>query len=151
MQSGMTLERTATQVANNARNAQDLILSPSQLQMDSDARIRVVGDDRFDHALPLTNHAQNQVASHTGIGKRYWNKMMEHGSEALLADNVNHWLRRNADQNNNNRRMVRTLDNEVRAFLSDKYLRLDNQEVLETAMTALPTLARTAATSNHPT
>lgn len=52
---------------------------------------------------------------------------------ALLDQNINGWLSTSSD-----RRMLRTLDGRVRAFLSDRYRRLDN---LELADAVLPVIA----------
>jgi len=53
---------------------------------------------------------------------------------SMLTYNVNEWFRRKPE-----RRMVRTLDGNVRAFLSDRYQRIDNGEI---AHVALPVLAK---------
>ena len=44
----------------------------------------------------------------------------------LLAENVNSWFQREPTQ-----RMVRTLDGTVRAFLSNRYRRIDNLDIAE--------------------
>ena len=49
-----------------------------------------------------------------------------------LATNVNEWF-----HNKPERRMIRTLDGQARAFLSDRYRRLDNYDL---ASTVLPIL-----------
>ena len=50
----------------------------------------------------------------------------------LLAANVNEWFQQKPE-----RRMVRTLDGQMRAFLSDRYRRLDNFDL---ALAVLPVL-----------
>jgi hypothetical protein len=52
---------------------------------------------------------------------------------ALLAKNVNTWLGKNGDE----RRMVRTLDKQVRAFMSPKYRPLDNFDLAQTVLPVL--------------
>jgi hypothetical protein len=51
---------------------------------------------------------------------------------ALFATNVNYWLKRVPVK-----RMVRCLDGNVRAFLSDQYLRLDNEAVAKAVFPVL--------------
>jgi hypothetical protein len=67
--------------------------------------------------------AHDQIATKTGIPINYYNKMLEKKPQ-LLADNVNTWFQKNPDK-----RMIRTLDGTARAFLSDRYRRIDNHEI----------------------
>lgn len=85
-------------------------------------------------ALPLRDHAHGQLAQHLDIPKRYYDRMRLADPE-LLAHNVNTWL---GAQPTKSRRMVRSLDGQVRAFLSDRYARIENTEI---ARVALPILA----------
>ena len=75
------------------------------------------------HDYPLNPLAHQQIASRLGIPYRYYQKMQEK-DPSLLDDNVNAWFQRTPE-----RRMVRVLDGNVRAFLSDRYRRLDNLEL----------------------
>ena len=54
-------------------------------------------------------------------------------SPALLAGNVNHWFQKDDGK----RRMVRSMDGVARAFVSDAFLRLDNEHVAEATFRAL--------------
>lgn len=49
---------------------------------------------------------------------------MQSEAPDLLDQNINHWLNQNPK-----RRMIRVLDGKVRAFLSDRYRRLNNLEL----------------------
>lgn len=53
----------------------------------------------------------------------------------LLARNVNHWFEANPQ-----RRMIRTLGGDVRAFLSNKYRRIDNEQIARAALEVLAEL-----------
>jgi hypothetical protein len=75
-----------------------------------------------------------QLSGHLGIPKVYYDRMRTQ-APALLAENVNTWFRRCAE-----RRLVRTLDNGARAFLSDRYRPLDHHDLAEAV---LPVLAET--------
>jgi len=75
-----------------------------------------------------TAHAQ--LASKNNIPKKYYDIMKNEGE--LLATNVNHWLHSKPQP-----RYIRTLDDNVRAFLSNKYRPLDNYDL---AQQVLPTL-----------
>jgi hypothetical protein len=52
-----------------------------------------------------------------------------------MATNVNEWFHRNPE-----RRLVRTLDGRARAFLSDRYQRIDNAEIAEVALPVLASI-----------
>jgi len=84
-----------------------------------------------DNNFGITHIAHGQIAGALGIPVKYYNRMKEEAPE-LLENNVNHWF-----LNNPTRRMVRTLENNARALLSDKYRRLDNEDLVEML---LPTL-----------
>lgn len=72
--------------------------------------------------------AHQQIASRLQIPFKYYQKMrMEYPS--LLDENINCWFSKNGD-----RRMIRTLDGSVRAFLSDRYRRLDNLELADAVL-----------------
>ncbi|MBB5336122.1 DUF932 domain-containing protein [Pectinatus brassicae] len=79
--------------------------------------------------LTLNDLAHSQIANRLQIPLKYYNKMRKE-NPILLDMNINGWFRKTPEK-----RMVRTLDNKVRAFLSDRYRRLDN---LELATTVLP-------------
>jgi hypothetical protein len=72
--------------------------------------------------------AHQQIASRLQIPQRYYNKMREE-YPSLLDENINSWFDKNSD-----RRMIRTLDGSVRAFLSDHYRRLDNLELADAVL-----------------
>ena len=66
--------------------------------------------------------AHGQIADKCGIPKRYYDRMQE-DAPMLLGTNVNHWLPQKEA------RMVRTLDGNVRAVLSDRFRTLDNADL----------------------
>jgi hypothetical protein len=87
--------------------------------------------DQGDYGLgPIFN---SQLQTHVGIPKAYFDKML-HEAPELLATNVNHWLHH---LDLAKRRMVRTLDGNARAFLSDAYRPLDHDQLLMAAIPAL--------------
>lgn len=73
-------------------------------------------------------HAHGQIAQRLGIPKTYYDRL---GKEfpALLDQNVNGWFAHKPE-----RRMVRLLDGHVRAFLSDRYRRMDNYDLMTQAI-----------------
>lgn len=73
-------------------------------------------------------HAHRQLATFTGIPSKYYDRM----PTDLRAVNVNHWLK-----NEPGNRMIRTLDGDVRAFMSDSYRPLDNIDLAEAVLPVL--------------
>jgi hypothetical protein len=82
--------------------------------------------------MPANELGHSQIADYTAIPKAYYDKLRA-SSKPVLAHNVNHWLATKGTE----RRMVRTLEGNVRALLSDRYQRIDNYEVAEVALNVL--------------
>ncbi len=82
--------------------------------------------------MGLNELTHRQIGERVGIPSKYYDKMRNLAPE-LLVSNVNHWFKNKPEG-----RMIRTLDGKARAFLSDKYRRLDNYDLAEAV---LPTLA----------
>lgn len=80
----------------------------------------------------VNDHAHNQIAQRLAIPKKYYDRMRMDAA-VLLDQNVRHWFYEQPE-----RRMVRMLDGNVRAFLSDRFRRLDNFDLMERAI--LPAL-----------
>jgi len=81
--------------------------------------------------FPMRDHFHTQLATAMKIPRPYYEKMRAE-APALLAGNVNHWL-----QESPLRRMVRTLEGDARALMSDSYRPLDNDELAEAIFPAL--------------
>lgn len=74
--------------------------------------------------FPLTEFAHKQVASKMNIPQVYYDKMRDANQYELLAKNVNAWI------GSKDKRLIRVLDNEVRAVLSDRYRPIDNYDLV---------------------
>lgn len=75
--------------------------------------------------------AERQMGTWAGVPTKYYDKMRTEAPDLLL-QNMNHWLEEATDK-----RLLRTLDHEARAFLSDRYRAIDNEDVTESALNAL--------------
>lgn len=75
--------------------------------------------------------AHRQIGTHLKIPAAYYDKMLEEYPQ-LLAQNVNAWFQREPSV-----RMIRTIEGTARAFLSNRYRRIDN---LDIASIVLPVL-----------
>lgn len=73
----------------------------------------------------IKDTAHEQIGEYLEIPKRYYDRMRQE-SPTLLCTNVNAWISRKG----NEARLVRTLDGDVRALLSDRYRQLDNYDLM---------------------
>lgn len=73
--------------------------------------------------LEINQIAHRQLGAHLKIPVDYYDRMLSQYPD-LLAQNVNTWLQREPST-----RMVRTLGGTARAFLSNRYRRIDNIEI----------------------
>lgn len=86
----------------------------------------------------VNDHAHRQIAARLEIPFKFYERLRETHPD-LLQHDVQELLIREPQ-----RRMVRTLDGNARAFLSNKYRRLDNYELLRFAI--VPALGETECT-----
>jgi len=93
-------------------------LSPQGFPMRFNLQVGNVGE------FPVRQTAHTQIATRLKIPMNYYERMMKEDG-GILSANVNHWLRAQAEH-----RMVRTIDGQARAYLSDKYRPLDNFDLL---------------------
>ncbi len=145
MKQGRTLQELAAELERQSDAKRDLVVPTSKMEMRTEiedheaAELRQTTVLAVDHnggeTFPVRPHAHGQIASQMKIPKRYYDRMLEEAPE-LLADNVNTWMARQTGTS----RMVRTLDGNARAYLSDRYRPLDNNELAEAV---LPTLIST--------
>ncbi|MDE2165835.1 MAG: DUF932 domain-containing protein [Alphaproteobacteria bacterium] len=132
MKLGRSLTDLATEIDRQAKAKQDYVASTTKLKavpgLDPKATDLVIEDIGW---FPLRDLALTQIGERTGIPTKYLRRMQDEAPE-LLADNINHWFHETPE-----RRMVRTLDGTVRAFLSDKYQRIDNFDVANVVLPVL--------------
>lgn len=138
MKTGFTdLIALATELTRQRDAKKDYIANDNSLRMFNVPKAggAALAIDHLDinSVIPMRDHAHGQLATHLDIPKRYYDRMRQDAPE-LLANNVNTWF---ADRPHNARRMVRTMDGQVRALLSDRYQRIEHQEI---AAVALPIL-----------
>ena len=125
MKQGKTLQDLGRELQRQRNNRQDFIADTRSIHINSDSRgsILTLSTDKHNHYFNVGELAHQQLASRLNIPYRYYQKMQSEAPK-LLDTNVNTWLNQNPE-----RRMIRVLDGKVRAFLSDRYRRLDNLEV----------------------
>ena len=122
MKQGKTLLELGKELQRQRLNRQDFLADTRSLEMETDSYSSTLQLSLDDKPLSFTvgETAHQQIATRLNIPYRYYQKMQEE-APALLDQNVNTWFCKNPE-----RRMIRVLDGNVRAFLSDRYRRLDN-------------------------
>lgn len=133
MKKGMNLEELAREIMRQREVRKDY-LAPSEKigvrefigHKSRDIMLQVMGEPML-----LTDHAHSQVANRLGIPKKYYDRLRQDHAP-ILAANVHGLMQREPK-----RFMVRTLDGQVRAVMSDRFRPLDNDLMLEAALPVL--------------
>ena len=107
------------------RNRQDFLADTRSLEVESNSygsTLHLALNGKT-YGFGIGDLAHQQIATRLNIPYRYYQKMQSEAPD-LLDRNINTWLEQKPE-----RRMIRVLDGNVRAFLSDRYRRLDNLEL----------------------
>jgi hypothetical protein len=135
MKTGRSLTDLAAEITRRANGKRDLVASTQNITMqygaarDGNPIQLLVGDT---HAFGANAIAHGQIAAHTEIPKAYYDRMLK-DEGGLLVNNVNTWFRKYPAP-----RMIRTLDGNARAFLSDKFSPdMENEDLAEAVLPVL--------------
>jgi hypothetical protein len=145
MMKGLSLTALAKKIEANSAAKADFVVDTRQLSMsirtvgesnaaefnaNPGARLPVLGIPNQGE-FPLQPLAHDQLGARIKIPSVYYDRMLKDAPD-LLATNVNTWFSKIPEK-----RMIRTLHREARAFLSNRYQRIDNNEVAEVALPVL--------------
>lgn len=128
MKQGRTLTELATEIERRRDAKHDLIVPAAKMGMSLSGALMVEGEPN----RTLNSVASGQLAEYIGIPKAYYDRCLN-TAPAILSSQVNHWL----EEKNGERRMVRTIDGHVNAFLSDRYRSLDYEDLAEAVLPVL--------------
>ena len=155
MQSGMNIEELLTEVQRQSAAKKDyvastedsvrmvpmpgfenevaVVLQKGQTSEVSESVGQAVGSNVVSIAQPLerleiTEHAHRQIAGRLQIPWKFYFRMLNDHRDIVI-DNVNKLFEREPGT-----RLLRTLDGKLRAFLSNRYKRIDNDEVLSACL-----------------
>jgi len=127
---GQTLQDLAKTLEDQQTIKDDFIVNTRMVEMNigsEGVNLQVPGKGTFN----MNHICHNQVADKLGIPIKYYDRMMDE-EPSLLVENVNRWMHKDPV-----RRMFRTLGTTARAFLSDRYLPLDNIDLAEAVVPTL--------------
>jgi hypothetical protein len=150
MLKGLSLVELATKIEANRELKRDFIADSSKLAMEVQP---AQANERANTVLVLPEHGQfpilplahDQIGLKTGIPAKYYDRMLAE-APGLLASNVNTWFGRDKDK-----RMIRTIGGDARAFLSNRYNRIENEEIAEAALPVLRDLPNVSIVSSEVT
>ena len=128
MKSQLKLDELARQLMTQKKK--DVIVDTANVQFNANGNNTLYLAE-IDEAFKVNDVALNQIATKIGLSKRYLDKMMD-GHKSILQDNINYWFRMTPKQ-----QMIRTIDGTARAFLSDKYKRVDNDDIAKAVLPIL--------------
>lgn len=128
MKTGKSLSELATEIERQHAAKHDYVADTRKVAV-TNAGTMVLNGIAGEFAIGDIAHGQ--IAEHTGVPKQYYDRMVREAPE-LLANNVNTWFQKYPAT-----RMVRTLDDRSRAFLSDKFRPLDNFDFANVILNAV--------------
>lgn len=132
MKQGRSLVELATEIQRQSEVKQDLVADTRHVAVEiGEAGPRLVVANGVTQPYGINDLAHKQIAERVGIPQRYYQRMLQEQPD-LLATNVNTWFQEKPE-----RRLIRLLDGNVRAFLSDRYQRIDNWDVAQTVLPIL--------------
>lgn len=127
MKAGLSLEEMAAEITRQSQMKEDYLVDTRNLQMEPhNGQVYLhLFDGKTEPVEPMQVNpiAHRQLGSHLKIPAPYYDRMLEEKPD-LLAANVNTWFRHSPSK-----RLLRTMDGTARAFLSNRYKRIDNYEI----------------------
>lgn len=121
MKAGRTLEDLAKELDRQRNAKRDFLAGEAGITMSPKATLQLGQLGEF--MIAGTGH--EHLAQKTSIPKKYYDRMLT-ADPSLLSINVNTWLHEDPQT-----RLVRTLDNEVRGYMGERYRPLDNYDLAE--------------------
>ena len=132
MKEGLSLQEMAAEIERQSKLKEDYLVDTRNLWMEPfDAKVHLhmrENGTEVVEPLEVNQIAHRQVGTRLGIPASYYDRMLSDYPE-LLAQNVNAWFQREPAT-----RMIRTMAGTARAFLSNRYRRIDNLEVAQAVL-----------------
>ena len=127
MKTGLTIQQMAQELLRQSKAKQDYLVNTGSLSLSvtTDAPQLRVTENGLDKIAPLDirQTAHRQLGTYLGIPQKYY-ELMRTDAPELLAYNANYWF-----SQKNELRTLRTMDGCARAFLSNRYRRIDNLDI----------------------
>jgi len=130
MKQGRSTDDLVREIMRQAETKHDYIADTRRIEITprgETVEMVVDGKDTFG----IKDLAHRQIGEHVKIPAVYYDKMRTEDPD-LLATNINRWFKKYPAK-----QMIRTLDGNDRAFLSDKFRTLDNLDLAEAVLPPL--------------
>ena len=129
MKSGRSIQDVSREILRQQEAKADYLVATDRLHMDTwgdSPVIRVLDREGIDQIEPLEiqQTAHQQIGTYLDIPSKYYDRMLQR-DPALLSYNVNRWFQKEPEQ-----KLLRTMDGKARAFLSNRYRRIDNLDIV---------------------
>lgn len=126
MKKGLTLTELAAKVEAQAAQKVDLLADTRNVRVvfDQERQPKLKIEGTSLGMMEISDYAHGQIAAKTNIPKKFYDRIMEKYPDVYKMC-VNAIFVAESE-----RRMIRTLGGKVRALVSDKYRRLDNEHLL---------------------
>lgn len=130
MKTGRTLQELAFELDRQRAAKRDFVVNTTAMVMDEDVSVfeLLKREDEIREPFSMTELFHRQLGAALGIPAKYYEKMRTEYPK-LLSQNVNGWFQRTPSKHT-----IRTLDGRARAFLSDRYRRIDNHEIAQATL-----------------
>jgi hypothetical protein len=129
MMQGKTLTDLTTEVTRQANSRRDFVSRLSAFDFTPNQTILLQGQGEFG----INDIAHDQIAAHAQVPRQHYDRLRQIDPE-LWACEMTVLTRHNQPQQ---KRLIRTLDNKARAYLSDRYRCIDNIDLMEQLLPAL--------------
>jgi len=110
-----------------AQKKADFLMAPKQTKVE-EGKMTFSLPNNEANVFPILDTGHEAISRVTGIPMRYYRRMQESEPE-LLDQNINTWFAADGE-----RKMIRVLDGGMRAILSDRYQRIDNIDIAQSAL-----------------
>lgn len=131
MKTGRSLVELAQEIERQSATKKDYLAQTGHIRLQAQEGQGVQLRLGEDEAFGVNDLTHRQVGEYTDIPAKYYDKLLRE-EPALLAQNVNTWLGRKQEP-----RLVRTLDGNARAFLSDRYRPLEHADLAQAVLPPL--------------
>jgi hypothetical protein len=133
VKTGKSLVELATEVERQNEVKADYVVQSQALSVQTNEAGTQMALGSVVNGLTMMDQAHRQVATHLQIPQAYYDRLRS-GHTQLLDTSINTLFQARETKE---RRMVRSLDGQARALLSDRYRRLDNYDLLEVLLPEL--------------
>jgi len=136
MKNGKTIQELAAEIQRQQDNKRDFLIPANKVtpfinDNHLELGFKITGEENeVPFTAPLTKDGHIQLGQFCDIPKKYYDTLLNHPE--LLKTNVAHWMERSEEK-----KLIRTMDGNVRAVLSDKYRRLDNFDLAQNVLPML--------------